>query len=519
MLKRMDERGPDSLDPERAGTGVAGFDEVLNGGLPRQRMYLLEGAPGAGKTTLALEFLREGLRRGEAGVYVALSETRDELEAVARSHGWKLDGITICTLQEREQATRPNAQYTVFHPSEIELEETTQSFMDVIDEVEPTRVVFDSLSELRLLARDSLRYRRQVLALKSYFGQGGITALLIDLPRSRPEDFQLESLVHGVIRLEQAPPAYGGQRRRLRVDKLRGLRFREGFHDFCIKTGGIEVYPRLSGFKLHDGGEPRVLASGVPELDELTGGGLDYGTVNLFLGPAGVGKSTLATHYLTAALERGDRVLAVIFEENDFNWGRRARALGLDLTQPETARRLETVHLDPVEVFAGELSDRIRREVVDNGATTVLIDSLNGYHNAMPEEGFLSLHLHSLFSFLNSKRVLTLAVAAQHGLFGQEVSATAESSYLADTVVLMRYFEAFGQVRKALSVVKKRTGYHERSIRELLLSEHGIRVGGQLREFQGVMSGELVYHGREAPLLEPADQEHRVQDDRHEDRV
>lgn len=517
MLKRMDEREPDGLESERAGTGVAGFDDVLHGGLPRQRMYLLEGSPGAGKTTLALEFLREGVRQGEAGVYVALSETRDELEAIAESHGWSLEGITICTLQEREQAARPDAQYTVFHPSEIELEETTQSFMDVIDEVEPTRVVFDSLSEMRLLARDSLRYRRQILALKSYFGQRGITALLIDLPRSRPEEFQLESLVHGVIRLEQSPPAYGGQRRRLRVDKLRGLRFREGYHDFRIKTGGIEVYPRLSGFKLHDGGNPEVLPSGVDELDELTGGGLDYGTVNLFLGPAGAGKSTLATHYLAAALHRGDRVLAVIFEENDFNWRRRARTLGLDLTQPVIASRLVTVHLDPVEMFAGELSDRIRREVVEQGATTVLIDSLNGYHNAMPEEGFLSLHLHALFSFLNSKRVLTLAVAAQHGLFGQEVSATAEISYLADTVVLLRYFEAFGQVRKALSVVKKRTGYHERSIRELLLTQHGIRVGEQLRAFQGVMSGELVYHGAEAPLLEQAEHKSHEQDLRHGD--
>jgi circadian clock protein KaiC len=484
----------------RASTGIEGLDYILGGGFPINRMYLLEGDPGAGKTTTALQFLLAGARNGEPGVYATLSETEEELRDVAASHGWSLDGITICELQTAEESLKADSQYTLFHPSEVELSETTRAVLDTVERVKPLRVVFDSLSEMRLLARDSLRYRRQILALKHYFTGQSCTVLLLDYTGSTTGDFQLQSLTHGVISFEYLAPGYGGQRRRLRVQKVRGISFRDGYHDYRITTGGLAVFPRLvAGAHPHDF-KPGAVASGLPELDTMLGGSLDRGTSAILLGPAGVGKSTLSAQYVTAAAERGDRAAIYTFDEPVESWTSRAERLGLPLRRHVEEGRVAIRQIDPAELSPGELAFDIRR-AVENGTRIVVLDSLNGYRHAMPEERFLLLHLHELLSYLNQQGVLTLLVMAQAGLVGETLESPVDLSYLTDTVILLRYFEAFGEVRKAISLVKRRTGAHENTVRELSVGAGGVRVGQEIKDFQGVLSGRLQYSGAAEPLL------------------
>ncbi|HEX2225165.1 MAG TPA: ATPase domain-containing protein [Thermoanaerobaculia bacterium] len=486
---------------ERAATGVAGLDEILGGGFPRNRMYLVEGTPGAGKTTLALQFLLEGARLGEAGVYATLSETEEELRDVAASHGWSLDAITICDLQTSEESLKADSQYTLFHPSEVELSETTRSVLDIVERVNPMRVVFDSLSEMRLLARDSLRYRRQILALKHYFTERQCTVLLLDYPSPRSGDFQLQSLTHGVLNLEHLNPEYGGQRRRLRVQKVRGVHFHDGYHDFQILTGGLTVYPRLRASEQRQPGVGEPVSSGLAELDVMLGGGLVRGTSTIVLGPSGVGKSVMVSQYVAAAA-RGESAAVFLFDESPSSWQARGTSLGLDISQHIASGRIHLQQVDPAELSPGELAQIIRHAVEDEGVRIVVIDSLNGYRQSMPEERYLTLHLHELLTYLNQQGVLTFLVLAQHGLVGTGVESPVELTYLSDSIILLRFFEAFGQIRQAISVVKKRLGSHERTVRELQLGP-GIRVGGQIRQFQGILSGQLVYQGSdESRLLE-----------------
>lgn len=487
-------------DPPRASTGIPGLDDILGGGFPRHRMYLVQGDPGAGKTTLALQFLLTGVQQGEPGVYVTLSETEEELRDVASSHGWSLDGITICDLQTAEESLENDSQYTLFHPSEVELSETTRTVLAAVERIEPARVVFDSLSEIRMLARDSLRYRRQILSLKHYFTGRCCTVLLLDYASGQSE-FQLQSLTHGVVTLEHLAPEYGGQRRRLRVQKIRGIRFRDGYHDFQIRSGGLEVFPRLVAAEHHESFERQPILSGVNGIDDLLGGGLDRGTSTMLLGPSGVGKSTLTMQYLLAGARRGEAGVVYLFDETPAAWLARADGLGLGVRPFIEDGSIVLVQVDPAQLPPGEFAHDVRTRV-GAGTRMVVIDSLNGFRNAMPEERFLTLHLHELLSFLSQQGVVTLLVLTQHGLVGQALEAPIDLSYLADTVLLLRYFEAFGEVRQAISVVKKRTGRHEKSVRELQLGPpEGVTVGRRLRDFQGVLSGRPEYIGESAPLL------------------
>ncbi|HYL05206.1 MAG TPA: ATPase domain-containing protein, partial [Thermoanaerobaculia bacterium] len=390
----------DSKGFKRASTGVPGLDYVLDGGLPAGRIYLVQGDPGVGKTTMAMQFLLEGARRGEAGVFATLSETEEELREIASSHGWQLDGISICDLQSAREEPSGGTEYTLFHPSEVELAETTRSLLAAVDRVRPARLVVDSLSEMRLLARDSLRYRRQILSLKQYLSDRDCTVLLLDYAPEGATDFQLQSLAHGLIVLEHLVPAYGGQRRRLRVQKVRGVAFREGYHDFSIARGGLVVFPRLVAADDRQPAELEVVQSGIPELDSLLGGGIARGTSTMLLGPSGVGKTTLASQYVATRARHGERGLVYLFDEMPSVWLERCEGLGMDVQPLVANRQIELRRVDPAELSPGELAHSVRQEV-DQGARVLVIDSLNGYQNSMPEEHFLGLHLRELLSFLN----------------------------------------------------------------------------------------------------------------------
>lgn len=479
----------------RLATGIAGLDNVLEGGLPANRLYLVEGDPGSGKTTLALQFLIEGAARGEAVLYVTLSETKEELTAVAASHGWSLAGIDIHELVPPEDTLRSEEQYTIFHPSEVELGDTTKTIIEEVERIQPRRVVFDSLSEMRLLARDPLRYRRQILALKQYFAGRQCTVLLLDDRTSAAVDLQVQSIAHGVIALEHLALDYGAERRRLRVTKLRGSRFRGGFHDFTIRTGGVEVYPRLVAADHRGEFVPAAVSSDVPGLDSLIGGGLDRGTSTLIMGPAGSGKSSLAAQFVAAAAARGERAATFIFDEGLTTFLKRADGLCRGLRAQIEAGRVSVQQIDPAELSPGEFAHSVCAAVEQDGAGLVVIDSLNGYLQAMPDERFLTAQMHELLTFLNQRGVVTILVMAQHGFMGTAMNSPVDVSYLADAVVLLRYFEAAGAIRRAVSVVKKRTGAHEDSIRELRLAAGGITVGKSLSEFQGVLTGVPSYVG------------------------
>jgi circadian clock protein KaiC len=472
----------------RLRTGISGLDEILRGGLIARRLYLVEGDPGAGKTTLALQFLREGAAQGEKCLYVTLSETREELLAGGESHGWDLKGVEVVELSAEATDLDMNAQLTMYPPSEVELNETTRRILETVERINPTRLVFDSLSELRLLAQSSLRYRRQILALKQFFIGRQCTVLLLDDRTSEGSDLQLQSLAHGVINLVQLAPLYGAERRRLRVIKFRGASFRGGYHDFKIDRGGLQVFPRLVAADHPASVESGPLASGVRELDALLGGGPDRGTSTLFMGPAGSGKSTMAVHYAAAAAARGDNAVVFAFEESEATLRSRASALGIVL-EPPGEGRVRIRQVDPAQLSPGEFSHLVRAAVEQDQATVIVIDSLNGYMNAMPEERFLLIQLHELQSYLGRRGVTTLLVVAQHGLLGSEGHGAIDASYLADSVVLFRYFELEGTLRKVVSVLKKRSGRHEDTIRELRLNARGIELGEPLAQLHGVLTG------------------------------
>ena len=493
-----------SYKTDRVRTGIAGLDNILSGGLPSNHLYLVEGDPGTGKTTLALQFLLEGLKCGEKGLYVTLSESKAELLGVAASHGWTIDDIPIFELTPQDEDIRPDAQYTVFHPSEIELADTTSSVLKQVDEVQPARVVFDSLSELRMLARDALRYRRQILGLKRYFAGRNCTVILLDDCTAEGNDLQLQSIAHGVIIMESLNKDFGIKRRRLEVRKMRGSRFHEGFHDYTIETGGVVVFPRLIASEHKVTANPQPVLSGLDELDVLLGGGLDTGTSTILMGPAGCGKSTIAALYATSAAQRGEAAAIFTFDETIVTLLHRAESLGITARRFIDSGKLLVRQIDPAEISPGEFVYSVR-ELVENGIRMIVIDSLNGFMNAMPGEEYLTMQMHELLSYLNQQGVATIITLAQHGVIGSAMNSPVDISYLADSVLLFRYFEAGGQVKQALSVVKKRTGQHERTIRELSLKENKIRVGAALDEFEGVLTGVPKFVGRTGALLPRAD--------------
>jgi circadian clock protein KaiC len=486
----------------RVSTGVAGLDEILGGGLPSRHLYLLDGEPGTGKTTLALQFLLAGAELGSRGLYVTLSETRAELTEVAASHGWSLDSVDVFELNA-DIGGDGNEEYTLFHPAEIELQQTMDAVLEAVERSGATLIVLDSLSEMRLLARDPLRFRRQILAIKQFFAARDCTVLLLDDKTAPEGDLQLQSLAHGVIALEHVAQEYGAERRRLEVVKLRGLRFRGGYHDFRIRTGGLAVFPRLRIGDREDRGSKSIIQSGSREMDALLGSGVHAGTSLLITGPAGTGKSVLASQYACAAVARGDRVRFFMFDERLSTFMLRSEGLGLDVSAAVADGRLCLQQVEPTDLSPGEFANQVMDAVENDGVRMVVIDSLNGYLQSMPEERLLPIQVHELLSYLATRGVTCIMTLVQRGIFGSPVDEAAEISYLADTVVLLRYFEVSGSVRGAISVVKKRSGDHERTIREARVQRGGMHVGEPLREFQGVLRGVPSFVGATGDLMSP----------------
>jgi circadian clock protein KaiC len=483
----MTQSNPDR--PPLMSTGIVGLDDVLNGGLTPNRMYLVEGVPGSGKTTLGVQFLQAGAARGENVLYVTLSESAEELGDIATSHGWSLDGITVRELIPAEHTLAAEDQYTVFHPSEIELTETTKVILQDVEARKPKRLVFDSLSELRMLAGTPLRYRRQILALKQFFAGRGCTVMLLDDLTATDRDLQVQSISHGVISLEQLIPEYGSDRRRLRVVKFRGRQFRGGYHDYAIRKGGLEVFPRLVAAEHRRAIKAGRLSGNLPELDALLGGGLEFGSSTLLVGAPGTGKSTLSAHFAAAAAERGEKSAMFVFDESVATLTARAQGMGIELEKHMQNGLVTIQPVDPAELSPGEFAHSLRHAVETGGIKLVVIDSLNGYLNATPEERFLIIQLHELLSYLGQRGVATVIVGAHQGMLGTNMSAPVDASYLADSVILLRFYEAAGEVRQAISIVKKRGGAHERTIRDFRMTSQGIRIGEPLRQFRGVLTG------------------------------
>ncbi|HLZ75713.1 ATPase domain-containing protein [Phenylobacterium sp.] len=480
--------------------GIAGLDDILAGGLARERVYLLEGSPGTGKTTTAMSFLRAGAELGEKTLYITLSETEEELRDTARSHGWNLDGVEVFELVPPESLLDEQQQQSLLYSSDLELGETTRMIFEAVERAQPRRVVIDSLSEIRLLAQSSLRYRRQVLALKHYFAKHGATVLLLDDLTTENLDKTVHSVAHGVIRLEELAPEYGAERRRVRVIKYRGRKFRGGFHDFTIRTGGLEVYPRLVSAEHRTDFDRSPLPSSVAGLDAVLGGGVERGSSCLILGPAGTGKSLMALYFLLSAIKRGEKAALFAFDEELGLLFSRTTAFGIDLAALRDAGDLIVQQVDAAELSPGEFTAQVRDCVDRKGIKTVVIDSLNGYQAAMPEENFLILHIHELLQYLNRQGATTFLTVAQHGLVG-EMKAPVDVTYLADTVILLRYFEAAGEVRRAVSVIKKRSGQHEKTIREFEIGDSGLSVGEPLTSFHGVLRGVPNFVGQGSGLM------------------
>jgi circadian clock protein KaiC len=501
--------------PQPASTGIAGLDDILRGGLPAGRLYPIEGTPGAGKTTLALQFLRAGVAAGEPVLYVTLSETREEIGAIAAAHGWSMEGITIHEMTATADDLSPDAQMTMFHPSELELGETTRVVLDRVERESPRRVVFDSMSELRLLAQTALRYRRQILGLKQFFAGRGTSVLLLDDQTAPGEDQQVRSIAHGVVQLEQVSTGYGSERRRMRVVKMRGVGFRGGHHDYVIRRGGLDVFPRLVAAEHRVPFASDEVSTGNAGLDGLLCGGLPPGTSTLLLGPSGAGKSTVAAQIALAVAGRGDRVAMFIFDEVEATLRARCRKLGMPLDELIAAGRVTVQQVDPAELSPGEFAATVRRAVEGTDTTAgpggstgrpakaVVIDSLNGYLHSMPDEMALTAQLHELFTYNNQQGVSTLLTVTQAGMI-DSMRSPIDTTYLADNVIMFRYFEAHGRIRRAISVVKKRSGRHESNLRELVLGPVGINIGKPLTDFQGVLTGVPTYVGGTAELMAPA---------------
>lgn len=474
-------------------TGVAGLDDILDGGFTPERLYLIEGMPGSGKTTLALQFLLEGIRNQEPVLYITLSETENELHGVATSHGWNLEGIHIHEVITSEDFLDPAQQHTMFHPSEVELGDTTKNISAMVESIQPRRVVIDSLSELRLLAGNPLRYRRQILAYKQFFSRRACTVLMLD-DRPDAHDMQIRSIAHGVIGLEQNESDYGMGKRRLRVIKYRGVAARDGYHDYKIQRGGVLVYPRLVAAPTRVYGSLAKIGTGIPALDLQLGGGLESGTSTMIVGPPGSGKSTLAAQFVAAAVKRGQKAAMFLFEESANILLNRCLGTSIDLKGAIDAGKVLLRQIDPAEMTPGEFATLVCN-VERDGVKLVVIDSLNGYLNAMPNDRYLSLHLHELLAYLGQHEVTTILVGVHQGILGTAMSTATDASYLADNILMLRHFEYNGEVRQAISVFKKRGGAHERSIREYALSSNGIYVGKVLQDFHGVLTGVPTYEG------------------------
>jgi len=487
-------RQPSHSNP-RASTGCDGLNYILNGGFPRGRLYLLEGDPGAGKTTLGLQFAREGVARGERALYITLSESRADLDHSAQSHGLSLDQIEIVELLPNENDLLPEQQYTVFHPAEVELNDRMRSIVKEIQRVHPDRLVIDALSELRMLAKDPLRYRRQILSLKDFMADQECTVLLLDDRSSRDPDLQLHSVVQGVVSMDKVPREYGKTRRQVEVVKLRGSAYREGFHDYSIVRGGVVVFPRLVAADSRSEQPPEAVSSGIAELDALTGGGLDRGTSTLLIGPAGCGKTSIAVQWAAAAAKRGESCALFTFEEAPHTLMTRAAGLGIDIRAHVASGKIGIERIDPAEMSPGELVANVQQHVERENVRIVLLDSLNGYLQSMPGEQFLAVHLHELLAYLGNRGVLTIMILAQAGTIGSPLESAVDVSYLADNILLLRYFETHGEVRQAISTIKRRSGSHEHTIRELRLGPDRIHIGRPLREFQGVLTGTPTFLG------------------------
>jgi circadian clock protein KaiC len=493
-------KAPAVPEHSRIRTGIPGLDKVLRGGLPRHRMYVVEGEPGAGKTTLSLQFLLEGVRSGETVLYVTLSETADELHEVAESHHWPIEGLHLLELGSLADRLQQDAEYTVYHPADVELGETTRRIRAEVERVQPSRVVLDSVSELKILSETHARYRREILGLKQFFSGKQCTVLILD-DRTDKQEQQVQSIAHGVIRIEQERREYGDSRRQVYIVKMRGVRFREGVHDFQIKTGGLEVFPRLSAVEHPKEHPSETVTSEVPEMDALLGGGLDRGCSTVVIGPAGSGKTTLCSQYLHAALKRGEAVECYLFEESIRTFLERASGFGIEFQPYVDSGLLGLNQMDPAALSPGEFAHRVVHAVESRNVRMLVIDSLNGYMNAMPSEQYLLIQMHELLAFLGHQGVVTLLVIAQHGMLGPNMHSPVDVSFLADTVILLRFFEAMGEVRQAISVVKKRRSAHERTIREMRLGPGGVIVGEPLRDFEGVLTGVPKYRGAEKRLL------------------
>jgi circadian clock protein KaiC len=476
-------------EPIRLRTGIPSLDDILLGGLPKGHIYLLEGDPGTGKTTLGMQFLVEGKKAGESCLYVTLAESKRDLELSARSHNWSLEGVQIAEFMPEEATLNGEDQYSVFHPSEVELATTVKKLIAEIERVNPERLVIDSLTEFRLLAQDAIRYRRQLLALKAYLADRNTTVLLLDDRTSDRTEMQVHSIVHGIFRLENLPRSYGVNRRRIEILKVRGMAYRQGFHDYTVGLEGVTIYPRLvAGEHMDEASEQQHLSSGLAGLDTMFGGGIERGSSTLILGPPGIGKSSMATQYAFAAAMRGERAVLYVFDEAVRTAKARARGLGMQIDTAIKKRHLHFEQVDPAELSPGEFVSRIKREVEDRDTRVVVIDSLNGLQQSMSEEGDLALQLHELVIFLAHKNVAIFNVLTQHGLMGN-VYDDIEISYLADSVLLIRYFEAAATLRRAISALKKRTGAHELTIRELRIGAAGLQIGEPLTGFKGVLTG------------------------------
>lgn len=485
----------------KASSGISGLDDILSGGFSREHVFLVEGTPGTGKTTLALQFLLAGEKAGEKGLYISLSETERELRQGAASHGWDLGGIEVFELLPPESVLDTEQQQSLLYSSDLELGEATKQIFEAVERTRPARVVIDSLSEIRLLAQSSLRYRRQILAIKHYFAKFGATVMLLDDLTAEAADKTVHSVAHGVVHLDELAPEYGAERRRIRVIKYRGSKFRGGYHDATITTGGMNVFPRLVASEFRTGGFDSQVSSGIAELDALLGGGIEAGSSTLILGPAGTGKSTAAMMFACAAVARGERAALFVFDEELGLLFGRLRGVGIDLEAMQRKGDVFIEQVDAAELSPGEFAHRVRACVDQNQIRTVVIDSLNGYQAAMPEENSLVLHIHELLLYLNRRGAATFMTVAQHGLVG-DMRTPVDVTYLADTVILLRYFEAGGVVRRAISIIKKRTGPHEDTIREYRIGHGGLTIGAPLASFQGVLSGVPVYVGEGKPLLQ-----------------